>query len=200
MSDNNADPLDSTLENGSVTICPANQPPDANYSVDHKYNNAGYGMTTFNGSESTDDATLLNHFFTWQTHTHTGNLLGMVVDDFYDVSCYKSAAGDYEPFKETMRLTDSGGLMDTCTCDVIVYIAGDANGDCVVNVLDASMTGLRWGKKCADYEGVCWGMTLPTPAPAKPGAEMADRADLNNDCVVNILDTSIVGLNWGDTC
>jgi len=198
VSDHTANPLDSTLENRSVTICAANQPPDANCSVDHKYNNAGYGMATFNGTESTDDANLLDHFFTWQTHTHTGNLLGRVVDDFYDVSCYNGTC--YDPFGEFLYLTDEGGLLDTCTCDVIVYIAGDANGDCVVNILDASMTGIRWGEKCDDYTGVCWGMMLPTGNNPDQKADMADRADLNNDCVVNILDTSIVGLNWGDTC
>jgi hypothetical protein len=92
--------------------------------------------------------------------------------------------------------------MDTCTCNVIVYIAGDANGDCVVNILDASMTGLRWNANVDDgnYPGVCWGMTLPSGNPSGPLADMADRADLNNDNDVNVLDTSIVGLNWGNTC
>jgi hypothetical protein len=64
VSDQNAIELDSSLNDGNVTICTANQAPDANCTTDHMYNNAEYGVTTFNGSESTDnDGTLLNHFF-----------------------------------------------------------------------------------------------------------------------------------------
>ncbi|RLG71251.1 MAG: hypothetical protein DRO11_04875 [Methanobacteriota archaeon] len=68
-----------------------------------------------------------------------------------------------------------------------VYIAGDANGDGVVNILDATMVGLRWydSCECGDY---CW-----------EGQDMADRADLNNDCKVNVLDGVIIGANWGHT-
>jgi hypothetical protein len=127
--------------------------------------------------------------------------LGKIIPDNYVSSCYNGTG--YDPFEEVLYLTDSGGLMRTCTCDVIVYIAGDANGDCVVNILDASMTGLRWNADADDevnYPGVCWGMMLPTGNVHGPKADMADRADLNNDDDVNVLDTSIVGLNWGNTC
>ncbi|RKY55991.1 MAG: hypothetical protein DRP93_02305 [Candidatus Neomarinimicrobiota bacterium] len=199
IADQNANELDSALVNGSVTICLANQPPTAKCTTDDMYNNVGYGVTTFNGSESSDDAALPNSGFVWQTHSCNPPRIGMIAEDPYcNVHC-NTTTGGYDPWEEVLYLTDAGGRDATCTCDVIVYIAGDANGDGVVNVLDASMTGLRWNKECDDYAGVCWGMTLPTPAPQDPGADMADRADLNNDCVVNVLDTSIVGLNWGAT-
>jgi hypothetical protein len=57
---------------------------------------------------------------------------------------------------------------------VTIWIAGDANGDGKVNILDASVIGLKWG----------------TTDPC---------ADLNNDGKVNIIDASIIGLNWGKT-
>jgi hypothetical protein len=55
-----------------------------------------------------------------------------------------------------------------------MWIQGDANGDGKVNILDASIIGLKW--------------------------VTADScADLNNDGKVTILDASIIGLNWGKT-
>ena len=56
-------------------------------------------------------------------------------------------------------------------------MAGDANGDGVSNILDASLVGLHWNSHYgnADYD---------------------DGADLNNDDRVNIIDAAIVGLNW----
>ncbi len=56
--------------------------------------------------------------------------------------------------------------------NLTIWIAGDANGDGKVNILDASVVGLKWNGNDA-----C--------------------ADLNNDGKVNILDASIIGLNWG---
>lgn len=62
---------------------------------------------------------------------------------------------------------------------VPVWIAGDANGDKSVNILDTALIGLHWGAKAgtADYH---------------------DGADLNNDGIINVLDSAIVGLNWGN--
>jgi hypothetical protein len=54
----------------------------------------------------------------------------------------------------------------------VIWTAGDANGDGKVNILDASVVGMKWGSN--------------DPC-----------ADLNNDRKVNILDASIIGLNWG---
>ena len=69
------------------------------------------------------------------------------------------------------------------TIPVNVYIAGDANGDGKVNILDATLVGLEWSETCTDG----W-----------DGNDDADRADLNNDCKVNILDAVIIGTCWGD--
>jgi len=53
--------------------------------------------------------------------------------------------------------------------------AGDANGDGVVNIKDATLVSLNWGKT---------GMTRA-------------QGDLNADGVVNIKDATLVSLNWG---
>ncbi len=90
----------------------------------------------------------------------------------------------------TLTVTDSGDphqLDATHEFDVIVYTAGDANGDGIVNILDLSRIGLNWmgSTICTAY---CW-----------EGNEDGDKADLNNDCVINILDAVIIGTCWGHT-
>ncbi|PXF52802.1 MAG: hypothetical protein C4B56_04520 [Candidatus Methanophagaceae archaeon] len=104
--------------------------------------------------------------------------------------------GHYVPFNATLTLTDDGCPEETNSSflDVTVYIAGDANGDGRVNILDAVWVGKHWGKRCDD------------PGYPEPGRccyywtgdrEQQDGADLNNDCVINILDAVIIGANWG---
>lgn len=68
-------------------------------------------------------------------------------------------------------MTDNSGLTNSTSQKVVIWIAGDTNGDGNVNIVDASIVGLKWGTKDA-----C--------------------ADLNNDGTVNIIDASIIGLNW----
>lgn len=83
---------------------------------------------------------------------------------------YTSAS--YEPFMVNLTVTDDSGLTNSTSQNVIIWMAGDANGDGNVNILDASVVGLKWG-----------------------GNDPC--ADLNNDGNVNILDASIIRLNWG---
>jgi hypothetical protein len=83
-------------------------------------------------------------------------------------------------------------LTNTTEFDVNVFIAGDANGDGRVNILDAVYVGKHWGERCDDG---------PDPEPCcyywADNREQQDKADLNNDCVINILDAVIIGANWG---
>jgi hypothetical protein len=60
-------------------------------------------------------------------------------------------------------------------------LGGDANDDCVINILDLSFMGARFGMSCGDLG---WD----------------DRADINNDCNVNILDLAVAGGNYSMTC
>lgn len=87
-------------------------------------------------------------------------------------STYRWNGTAYKPFTVNLTVTDNSGLMNTTSQKVVIWIAGDANGDGNVNILDASIVGLKWGTNDA-----C--------------------ADLNNDGKVNIIDASIIGLNWG---
>ena len=188
ISDPQALPIDSpVLINDDVEICAANQAPTAVAKSDHKYNNVGsmYACSaTLNGSESSDMGGIAD----WAWAFDDGQFgIGEIVGHVYSSYQWNAVAGEYTPFTATLTVTDNGGLSDDDDCIVNVSIAGDANYDGTVNVLDASMTGLRWGKTCADCPGVCWGAEV-----------MADKADLNNDRVVNVLDTSIVGLCWGN--
>ncbi len=89
-------------------------------------------------------------------------------------STYRWNGTAYLPFTVNLTVTDNEGLTNSTSQKVIIWIAGDSNGDGKVNILDASLVGLRWNSNPAD-----------------------PCADLNNDVKVNILDASIIGLNWG---
>lgn len=98
--------------------------------------------------------------------------------------------GDYyEPFHAPLIVTDYEFTTNTTYFDVTVYISGDANGDGIVNIMDATIVGLEWGSSCSP-PWLCW-RDIPD--------ERADRADLNNDHEVNALDASIVGTEWMNT-
>jgi len=101
--------------------------------------------------------------------------------------------GDYEPFYASLTVTDDGDpdLSGITYFDVVVYIAGDANGDGKVNVIDAAYVGKHWKENALDDP--------PVECCKYWGEEQADKADLNNDRVVNLLDMAIVGANWGHT-
>ena len=100
--------------------------------------------------------------------------------------------GHYVPFNATLTVTDDGcpELSNSIHFDVNVYIAGDANGDGKVNVLDAVWVGKHWRDDC-DTTDTCANCTAYLWADPQ-----ADGADLNNDCKINILDAVIIGANW----
>jgi len=83
-----------------------------------------------------------------------------------------------------------------------VYIAGDANGDGKVNILDAAYVGMHWNDcccaNCPCYPDPC--DTDVSECMEKLWDDLQqDAADLNNDCNINILDAMIIGANWGHT-
>lgn len=98
---------------------------------------------------------------------------------------YKWNGSAYLPFIVNLTVIDSKGYSNETSQKVVVWIAGDANGDGKANILDASVVGLKWGSSdpCADLNN----------------DGIVDQNDSIPKPIVNILDASIIGLNWGKT-
>jgi hypothetical protein len=177
-------PLPAIVDNGTAFI---NLPPVAIAVTLHRYNSVGSEYPCkafFNASASYDpDGDAITNYNWDFGDGYSGECL--TTEHVY--SCYKWNGTGYEPFNVNLTVKDAEGLINTATMHVNVFIAGDANGDGRVNILDAVIVGREWGEKstCGDY---CW-----------EEQERADRGDLNNDCEVNILDAVIIGANWGHT-
>ncbi|HIH70162.1 S8 family serine peptidase [Methermicoccus shengliensis] len=140
--------------------------------LNHTINNA-LSPSYFNASPSHDpDGTIVHYMWDFGDGT-SGS--GVLVDHTY--TSYLWNGTQYMPFEARLTVLDDADLPNSTTVPVIVYMAGDANGDGVSNILDAALVGLHW---MASYGT----------------ANYHDGADLNNDNVVDILDAAIVGLNW----
>lgn len=158
-------------EDGLVLYYYLGTPPRAMVTLKHTINNAG-SPTHLNGSASYDpDGSIRS----WMWDFGDGSTAtGAVVSHTYVIHRWN---GSYQPFNVSLTVIDDDGATNSTTIPVAVYMAGDANGDGVSNVLDAAIVGLHWN--------------------ARHGSpNYHDGADLNNDDVVNILDAAIVGLNW----
>lgn len=162
--------------NQTTTI--PNHAPVAIGQTVHIHNNVGsvYASSTiFNASASHDpDNDNISHEWDFGDESHGNSSL---VEHTY--SSYNWNGSGYEPFEVSLKVMDDFGDSSTVNMYVNVYIPGDANGDGVVDILDATITGMEWDSKCTDN----WN-------------DQSDQADLNNDCCVDILDAVIVGTNW----
>ncbi|MFZ2071212.1 MAG: PQQ-binding-like beta-propeller repeat protein [Halobacteriota archaeon] len=113
----------------------------------------------------------------------------------YESWLWNSTSNDYAPFTAVLTVTDDGcpEMENSTTFPITVYIAGDANGDGEVNVLDVVRVGKNWRRECpatnpcANCTAYLW------------DDEQVDSADLNNDCEINVLDVVIIGANWRHT-
>lgn len=140
--------------------------------LNHTINNALF-PSYFNASSSQDpDGTIVD--YRWDFGDGTSGS-GVLVDHTY--TSYLWNGTQYMPFEARLTVLDDADLSNSTTLSVMVYMAGDANGDGVSNILDAALVGLHWH---AQYGTVNY----------------HDGADLNNDNVVNIVDAAIIGLNW----
>ena len=101
--------------------------------------------------------------------------VGEVVSHRY--SSYNWSGEAYVPFTVCLDVVDDAGTVNSTCLSVLVFMAGDANGDGVANIQDAASVGLHWNARYG-------------------AASYHDGADLNNDDVVNILDAALTGLNW----
>jgi hypothetical protein len=159
--------IPSTEEGGVVNIT-TNRPPVADCGADKlSCENVG-APVQFDASASFDvDGNIVDYQWDFGDG-HIGT--GVAPKHIYTSYNWNGAA--YQPFTVTLTVTDDRGATDTDTQLVTIWIAGDANGDGRVNILDAAIVGLNW----------------KTAEPC---------ADLNNDGKVNIIDAATIGLNWG---
>lgn len=122
----------------------------------------------FNGSASNDpDGAVISYYWEFGDGTN-----GTGTAPKHTYSKYRWNGSTYLPLIVNLTVTDNSGLTNSTSQKVIIWIAGDANGDGIVNIIDAALIGLNWGSA--------------EPCP-----------DLNNDGKVNIIDAAIIGLNWG---
>ena len=178
--------ISATVECGTAIL---NLPPAAIPRSLHRYNNIGdLGRAIFNGSASNDpssNGSIAN--YNWDFGDQQSGV-GEIVEHVY--SSYKWNETSYKPFSVCLTVKDDGGLVNSALIPVNVYIAGDANGDGEVNVLDAVWVGKHWRTTC--NESACCNNYVWDD-------EQADGADMNNDCEINILDAVRIGANWRNT-
>ena len=204
--DENKNPVPSVrITDGEVTIN-NNIPPVANGTSKHEFNNVAkkYPCTAVLCSCSYDE----NYpgkggnitYIRWAFGDgQYGTTEGLPVENCtckeHKYESWQWIGGDvgYLPFNVSLTVTDDGCPEETNTTffDVNVFIAGDANGDGRVNILDAVYVGKHWGQGCSTEDPCdeCYSYLW--------AEQQQDKADLNNDCTINILDAVIIGANWG---
>jgi len=171
--------IPATVDNGTAFI---NIPPVAVATSLHRHNNVGSTYpcnATFNASTSYDPDNDIITNYDW---IFGDGYSGEGTTTVHVYSSWNWNGAGYEPFNVYLTVRDAEGLANTTVMQVNVYIAGDANGDGKVNILDGAYVGKHWNDACT---GNCW------------ATEQKDEADLNNDCAINILDAMIIGANWG---
>jgi len=190
MSDPDANSVPAESVNGTVNVC-ENLPPVAVGWSEFRYNNVGskyLSKAFFNGSLSHDqdaDGCITNYRWAFGDGNYGS---GMTTEHIYD--SWKWNGSSYEPFTAILTVEDDGTpILDNSTSfPMNVFIAGDANGDGVVDIFDGVIVGLEWDHT-ANFNGTCYWYDN----------ERGDRADLNNDKIVDIFDAVIVGANWEHT-
>ena len=172
--------IPATVDNGTAFI---NIPPVAIAIPMHSYNNVGNVYSckaVFNGSNSYDpDGDAITNY-SWDFGDGYSDE-GQMTEHIYSTYNWNGTRSCYEPFNLSLTVKDSGGLTNTTTTQINVFIAGDANGDGEVDIFDAVIIGLDWEEECKDGR---W------------ATDRGDMADLNNDCIIGIFDAVIVGANW----
>ncbi|RZN42783.1 MAG: DUF3344 domain-containing protein [Methanophagales archaeon ANME-1-THS] len=186
-SDPEAQPIAADTINSSVIVCD-NKPPVARAKSLFTYNNVGtkyMSKTYFDGSASYDpDGSIKNYRWAFGDGNYG---VGQTYQHIY--GSWKWSGSSYNPFEVILTVEDDGNPMmgNSTTIAVKVYIAGDANGDGMVDIFDGVIVGLEWDRT-ANFNGIYW---FDNPR--------GDRADLNNDQTVDIFDGVIVGANWDHT-
>jgi hypothetical protein len=185
--DNNSAVFGLETTNSTAKVC-SNPAPIAIARSDFTYNNIaerGLSKAYFNGD--IDPGTITE--YEWWVDDGT-DLVGMVAVHLFEVPMYWQGGG-YVPAQVRLTVIDDGEpLMEgNDTIPVTVWIAGDTNGDGIVNIGDTVTFGIQFGKQAEiGPDGLRW---HNNPA--------GDKADLNNDEWVNIGDAMLLGTSWGHT-
>ncbi len=191
ITDVNFSAIDCEVTNGTLTV--HHEPPVADALVYDEYNNVGSKhlcKVYFDGSGSyAPDGSITSYEWSFGDGTYGTDMICEHIYASWNWNGSNEPGNYYEPFHALLTVTDDEPVTNTTYFDATVYIAGDANGDGIVNIIDASIVGFEWGRSCSPPD-TCW-RDLPD--------EWADRADLNNDYMVNILDMVIIGTRWKDT-
>jgi hypothetical protein len=154
-------------------------------------------VATEDGTIEVSDLTIVDGLVELQSRTNHSGADVCADDGAGQVACTTTdATGAYELWlpdgSYTVTVTfdryldgERGGVVVTSGNPVslpkVKLLGGDVNDDCVVNILDLSFMGARYGETCGD-----------------PG--YGAQADINNDCIVNILDLTVAGGNYNMTC
>ena len=174
-------PIPASVDNGTAVL---NLPPVAIARSVHYHNNVGSEYpckALFNAAASYDpDGDAITNYNWDFGDGYSGE--GTATEHVY--LTYNWNGTGYEPFNVSLTVKDAKGLANTVITQVNVYIAGDANGDGEVDIVDGSIVGLGFWEECA---GDSW------------DTDQKDMADLNNDCEVDIIDASVVGVCFWDT-
>ncbi len=192
ITDVNFSTIDCEVTNGTLAVHHESLVADA--LVYDEYNNVGSKYlckVCFDGSGShaPEGSSITSYEWSFGDGTYGTDMICEHIYASWNWNGPDEPGNYYEPFHALLTVTDDEPATNTTYFDVIVHIAGDANGDGVVNIIDATIVGFGWGRSCSPPD-TCW-RDLPD--------EWADRADLNNDHVVNILDIVIIGIRWKDT-
>jgi len=189
------------IENGTVLIS-NNTRPVANGTSKHRINNVAkkYQSTAILCSCSYDpdypgkggNITYIRWAFGDGQYGTSEGIIPNCTCKEHNYESWQWENGHYVPFNATLTVTDDGcpALSNSTEFPVTVHIAGDADGDGEVNIVDAVWVGKHWRGECsttnpcANCTAYLW------------DDEQADGADLNNDCEINILDAVVIGANW----
>ena len=202
VSNDEKDPVDYEATDCGVTIYD-NQDPVANASSKYMVSNVASKFQCFaalcacNSHGGDDDwwganITYLRWDFGDGQYGTSEGLVDMQKHHEYTTWNWNDITGEYEPFIAYLTVRDDGvpQLSNTTEVKVTVYIAGDANGDGVVDIFDAACVGKHWGQVAENNP------PDPCCTPYWGDNTQGDEADLNNDNEVDTIDAMIVGTNW----
>lgn len=102
---------------------------------------------------------------------------------------YAASVNDIGEHTVTLRVTDQHGATDTETWNISVWLRGDIQNDCKINVFDLAKVGYCFGQAVT---GGCIPADIHTPPTI--------RGDAEGDGKINIFDLAAVGLNYGRKC